>query len=149
MRVRATDIKPGSLHLRAIRQEHEYLKYPPYFSHVLLEPLGNHGAELKGLTNSENIKELLKLALQVAKSQGYWYVITTRVKNDEPRNTIYWLYKGDRIPLPIYAYACPKGCGCLWRDAGVLFANNNKSCAVCENLPLKKLIPLYFNRRTL
>ncbi len=45
------------------------------------------------------------------------------------------------------AYACPVGCGCLWRDnqdgTMSLFGENSKSCSVCEWLPLAKLTPLY------
>lgn len=51
-----------------------------------------------------------------------------------------------------YAYACPAQCGCLWRDNGdtppvgktmSLFGPRSQSCAVCEPLPLSKLLPLY------
>lgn len=42
------------------------------------------------------------------------------------------------------AYECPKGCGCWWRDnrngTMSLFDGDQKSCAICENLPLSKLI---------
>lgn len=45
------------------------------------------------------------------------------------------------------AYACPAGCGCLWRDNGdetmSLYGLNSKSCDVCEWLPLADLDTLY------
>lgn len=44
------------------------------------------------------------------------------------------------------AYACPAGCGCLWRDNGdetmSLYGPNSKSCDVCEFLGLEDLIPV-------
>ena len=46
-----------------------------------------------------------------------------------------------------HVYICPEGCGCLWRDntdgTMSLFNGNQKSCEVCEYLPLDKLTPLY------
>lgn len=43
------------------------------------------------------------------------------------------------------AYACPVGCGCLWRDnedgTMSLFNGDQKSCNVCEVLPLTSLQP--------
>ena len=51
--------------------------------------------------------------------------------------------RADNFP---YAYACPEGCGCIWRDnhdgSMSLFGPNSKSCKVCEYLPLDKLTPL-------
>lgn len=49
--------------------------------------------------------------------------------------------------LKPFAYLCPGGCGCTWRDNGdetmSLYGANSKSCLVCEFLPLRRLIPLY------
>lgn len=45
------------------------------------------------------------------------------------------------------AYACPVGCGCLWRDnhdgTMSLYGPRSQSCDVCEPLPLDELLPLY------
>lgn len=42
-------------------------------------------------------------------------------------------------------YVCPAGCGCEWRDnlngTMSLYDEHQKSCGVCETLPLHKLIP--------
>ena len=44
-------------------------------------------------------------------------------------------------------YVCPAGCGCKWRDNGdgtmSLFDAGQKSCPVCEPLPLRSLIPCW------
>jgi len=46
-----------------------------------------------------------------------------------------------------YAYACPRGCGCIWRDNEdgtiSLFGPNSKSCAICEVMALKDLLPVW------
>jgi hypothetical protein len=49
-----------------------------------------------------------------------------------------------------YAYVCPVGCGCMWRDnhdgTMSLFDGNQTSCKQeggCEWMPLKELAPLY------
>lgn len=45
------------------------------------------------------------------------------------------------------AYLCPAGCGCTWRDNGdgsmSLYGPSSRSCAVCETMPLSKLLPLF------
>lgn len=60
--------------------------------------------------------------------------------------------KRQRYPLSTalrepWAYLCPSGCGCTWRDnkdnTMSLFGPNSKSCEVCEKLPLSQLVPLY------
>lgn len=91
MRITVHKLSNRSLHLRLIREEDVDKKYPEYLLHSILEPIGDHGVELTGLSSSEYIKIGLKLALQEAKSQGYWYVVTTRIKNDNPIYKIYWL----------------------------------------------------------
>jgi hypothetical protein len=83
----------GSVMLRAVHQKDRDLKYPPYFSHTVLGPIGNHGAELQGLADSENLRKLLKLALSAAADLGYWYVMIKRIRNDSEYFTIYWLTK--------------------------------------------------------
>lgn len=46
------------------------------------------------------------------------------------------------------AYACPAGCGCLWRDNGddtmSLYGPQSQSCDVCEPLPMSRLVPVKF-----
>jgi hypothetical protein len=46
----------------------------------------------------------------------------------------------------VKAYQCPAGCGCMWRDnrdgTMSLFDGEQKSCAVCEPMPLAKLAPM-------
>lgn len=52
-----------------------------------------------------------------------------------------------RATREAYAYACPAGCGCLWRDnkngTMSLYGINSKSCHACEPAPLHDLIPVY------
>ena len=91
VKVLVSKIKPGSLHLRAIHKRDAELKYPPYFNHTVLEPLGNHGCELKGLSNPDSARKLIKVGMEIAKDTGYTYLIITRIKNDEQRYLIYWL----------------------------------------------------------
>ncbi len=47
---------------------------------------------------------------------------------------------------PPTMYLCPVGCGCAWRDnlngTMSLYDANQKSCGVCETLPLKDLVPV-------
>ena len=52
-----------------------------------------------------------------------------------------------------YAYICPVGCGCLWRDNGdntmSLFNGSQVSCkheGGCEWMPISKLLPLWANK---
>jgi hypothetical protein len=44
------------------------------------------------------------------------------------------------------AYRCPSGCGCLWRDNNdgtmSLLDGRQKSCPVCERMPLRELEPM-------
>lgn len=45
-----------------------------------------------------------------------------------------------------FAYGCPVHCGCLWRDNGdgtmSLFDSSQKSCQVCEPMPLEELVSM-------
>lgn len=49
---------------------------------------------------------------------------------------------GEVLPM----YLCPAGCGCAWRDnlngTMSLYDENQRSCTVCETLPLKTLVPV-------
>lgn len=53
--------------------------------------------------------------------------------------------KSDTPRKPLF-YVCPAGCGCRWRDnhdgTMSLFDGQQKSCSVCEPLPLSKLTPV-------
>ena len=46
-----------------------------------------------------------------------------------------------------FAYGCPAGCGCLWRDnedgTMSLFGASSISCNACESQPLQGLVKLY------
>ena len=57
--------------------------------------------------------------------------------------TTHKLVKFNQVPV---SYGCPVKCGCYWRDNNdgtMSLCANNKSCGICECLPLSKLIPLY------
>lgn len=65
----------------------------------------------------------------------------------------YMFYLMSRVGIPgvhtngeIFAYACPAGCGCLWRgnnDGSMsLFNGNQRSCKTCEQSALSDLIAL-------
>jgi hypothetical protein len=81
-------IKDGSYHLRFYASDVNILTRPPYISHSVLEPIGDGGAEIKGLTVIVS-KEDHKDVITAAKELGFTYVKVTRVKDGKEIIKIY------------------------------------------------------------
>jgi hypothetical protein len=85
--VTAEDLNPGAILLRILHNKKD-CKYPSYFALSILDPIGDGGAELKGLDKKVTVS-IFKKALAIAKNRGFTYVRIYRIRNDQKIKHIY------------------------------------------------------------
>ena len=90
MKFKSKKLNNNSLHLKLIKRSDCSKKYPEYYQHTILEPIGNDTAELTGMVGNVS-KEVYKQAFEIAKQNGFKFLKVVRIKNDEAIEKLYTL----------------------------------------------------------